>query len=309
MFPVFAYPALVSGDWHIHGRGNRTRLSEAETLFARIEEMQVARAGKGEAYRSLVIAGDLLDRGGALPVATILQMAQLFRKFEQVWIVVGNHDCPVRSTAVTQLDIFSLCGAYIVKTPTVSGSALFLPYYTKMPASVPKSVRNVFAHKDVKEFNSYFDEEWAVSVVDFPPEATVFNGHLHAANITQHSPQARYVQLGAPYPCTWSDDYQRNQWAWTVEEDSFSATEALLVTGDEGQADTALYQHARVRQEKPEQDADVDESAILNALAAADDGRMSIQQALTVGRVTGRVAKVIESVVSRVVGKVEGVRL
>jgi len=309
MQSALMYPALVSGDWHIHGRGNRGRLAEAEALCSRIEDTQQVESEAGKPLKSLVIAGDLLDRGSVIPVPIILRLAQVFRLFEQVWIIVGNHDCPLRSTTVTQLDIFKLCGAEIVKEPLVAGSALFLPYYTAMPESVPASVRNVFAHKDVREYNSYADDEWAVSVVDFPPEATVFNGHLHAANVTRHSPLGQYVQLGSPYPCTWSDAYQKNQWMWIVQEDSYAATAPLMITGDAEQADSPLYMFLRSRSAKEDDEAIVDEKAIVAALAAVDDGRLSIEQALAAGNVSGRVGKIIKSVVNHVAGRVEGVKL
>lgn len=309
MVDAFLYPALVTADLHIHGRGNKGRLAEADALCSKIADIYRQQAAVGAPLRSLVLAGDILDRGGALPVPMILRLAETFRMFEQVWVIVGNHDTPMRSTAITQLDIFSLCGARIVKEPMVVGSALMLPYYSEVPKDIPDTVRNVFAHKDVRELNGYFDKEWAVSLMDFPMQATVFNGHLHACQLTRHSPHSVYVQMGSPYPCTWSDPYTSNQWLWIVREDSYAPTEALCITGDAGNADSALYAFTRSRDAAGEDDAIIDEKSIIAALAAAEDSRMDIGQALAIGNVDGRVSRIITSIVRHVAGNIEGVKL
>ena len=140
MVDAFLYPALVTADLHIHGRGNKGRLAEADALCSKIADIYRQQAAVGAPLRSLVLAGDILDRGGALPVPMILRLAETFRMFEQVWVIVGNHDTPMRSTAITQLDIFSLCGARIVKEPMVVGSALMLPYYSEVPKDIPDTV-------------------------------------------------------------------------------------------------------------------------------------------------------------------------
>ena len=327
------YPAIVTGDWHIHSRLGQNRQKELAELASIIKDMQ-----SEHPVPSLVICGDLLDRNAAIQVTDILQLADVFGTFECVVLLMGNHDTPVRGTSLTQLDVFSLIPqVHIVNTFSVgkcvynenvnnrkiTRQVCYLPYYTptekvrELAGSTASSdmFSAVFAHRDILELNSYADSDFAQSMTDFPPTPFVFNGHLHCAAIhavklmAKDSPvDAQYYQLGAPYPTSWSDDCDKNQWMWVYDGMAVTPTRSLCITAD---ADKDYASAAKFRRTREAEDASRTLSAdnIRNVMADIDETDITLDTALHGLEISAQAKNIIRSVVSRAVGGIEGVRL
>lgn len=327
------YPAIVTGDWHIHSRLGQNRQKELAELSSIIKDMQ-----SKHPVPSLVICGDLLDRNAAIQVTDILQLADVFGTFECVVLLMGNHDTPVRGTSLTQLDVFSLIPqVHIVNTFSVGKcvynenvnsrkieeAVCYLPYYTateKVRELCGKTASSdrfnaVFAHRDIFELNSYADKDFAQSMTDFPPTLFVFNGHLHCAAVhavrlmsKDAAVDAGYYQLGSPYPTSWSDDCDKNQWMWVYNGTSVTPTRSLCITvdADKDYADTAKFKRTR---ETSEKSAAVSVDNIKNIMADIDETDITLDRALYGLEISVPAKRIIRSVVGRAAGGIEGVRL
>lgn len=299
------FPAVITGDLHVHSRNGRSRIRELSALIPKIQGVRQQQQAK-----SLIILGDLLDHNAPLPIDVVLMLARLFLEFEQVWIVVGNHDTPLRSTALTALDLFSLCGAQIIKQATQIGDCLFLPYYARLPEQYKHRVNWVFGHKDILNLNGHADQEWAISLAELPPCRMFFNGHLHVCQAFGLMSGGTYVQAGAPYPCTWGEDWQQNRYIHVLDASGNHTSFYTHVTGDKGAAE-GVCDIIRDRETPGGSDSDADTamSQIFENLQSIKEDRASLSQVMEVAQIDKSVAPIIKSVVNRAVAKIESVRI
>ena len=284
------YPLSITGDWHIHGRGEKRRLDELDELtgYFFIKD----RGG------DLVICGDLLDRNAPMNVQTILKLAQIFQSFEHVYIVVGNHDVPTRSTLTTQLDLFTLCpNVEVIKKAENRGIYGFIPYYEAKHYDIAPSTEIIFAHMDVKELNGYADQDFAISLQMFKNSNVkyIFNGHLHNCGTHQLPNGGYYIQLGAPWPCTWADKADTNNFVWTMDEASSAPVfDEVNITGDRGMKRKFI----RTREELAESEYSTAE--VQNALDDIRDQALSIPDAMKAIGLKKKTANIVTAIVDKV---------
>jgi len=207
-------PTLYTADLHVHTR--KKEPSRIDELTALIKKLNTLRINFG--YKQLVIAGDLSDGGSSLSIASVLLLGKLFKKFDKVYLLEGNHDTPVRNTGYSLLSIFNLLECVeVIDSPRVSGGMAFLPYYAKLSDLEVGTADILVMHKDIKELNQYYEEEFALSLDDLPPMKYIFNGHLHSSRVLSNN-TGKFIQLGAPYPCTWSDSDEKNRFVFGLHE-------------------------------------------------------------------------------------------
>ena len=296
MQPV-PYPRIISGDWHAHERNGRKRMREVSVLLDKVAAIRDTYYAK-----TLIVTGDLFDRNSPLAVDSIVLLAQFFKTFERTAIVVGNHDTPVRTASRTMLDIFKLAGIEIISDTTVCGNDLFVPYYSSMSQYAQTTFEHVYMHKDIAELNGYVDAEFGIPLTDIPLCTACFNGHLHAASTRELNRGGTYVQLGAPYPTSWSDVAQKNNYVWVATRPNEFGTVATMVTGDE--TDDAAKDYAFVRSKN---ERDVTDTAPLAGIAALRDDSLDIGDVLAMTNYGGSVNNIIKSAVSYAVQKVDAI--
>lgn len=295
---MLKFPLVITGDWHIHGRGNRRRLEELAVLQKYFSDISLG-------YGTLVVCGDILDRNAPLNITTILLLADIFKHFTNVYIVLGNHDTPTRSVKTTQLDLFTLLpNVTVVKEPLCMDSKyLFLPYYADVPAMSP-TVELVFAHRDIFELNGYADQDFAIPLkyFDSPVMRYVFNGHLHNCGVQQlPSGHGYYIQLGAPWPCTWADVANKNNFVWIMtQEQETPQYLATNITGDAGTHGMAFTRSRDITEETEYSTAEV-----INALDDIRDNALSIPDALAAVGTPKVISQIVVSVLNKVSNSVE----
>lgn len=281
------FPAIVISDTHLHERMPRMRIAEAEVLLRKLKILSVKRKCK-----TLIILGDLYDRNTLVSIKLIMQLAGFFQAFDKVVLIVGNHDTPIKGYEFSLLDIFKLAGATVISRETVIDGCLFLPYFAK-PSPADEPYRMVFMHKDIVELNPYADVEWALKLDEMPNSNLLFNGHLHKnAEITKG--EKRLVQVGSPYPCTWSDEYQHNRYAYIVRETGVYERIELNITADAGAEDAGNYAFTRERTEKREAQSPASITAVIEDIK---QNTLRIDECLNVVSVDERVKRLIRSVV------------
>lgn len=251
------YPKLLVSDIHAHERPPRTRIDELELLIRKLRIVMIKKKCK-----SMVVLGDLFDKNAPVSIQHLLRLGELFKIPKRVDLIVGNHDTPIKGSGFSLLDIFGLGVANVISKPTVINQCLFLPYYTRdIP---PGPFKFAFMHKDIKELNPYFDADWAITLDELPDAPITFNGHLHKnGEITHSKPRKKLIQLGSPYPTTWSDAYQDNRYVYVVYANGTYERIALNITADEGAPDANEYARVRTREEKKQAEA-IDATAILD---------------------------------------------
>lgn len=281
------FPAIVISDTHLHERVPRRRIEEAELLMRKLRVISVKRRVK-----TLIVMGDLYDRNTLVSIKLIMQLAAFFQLFDKVILIVGNHDTPIKGYEFSLLDIFKLAGATVISKETVIDGCLFLPYFAKpSPAEAPYKM--VFMHKDIADLNPYSDAEWALRLDEMPPSNLLFNGHLHRnAEITKDG--RKLIQVGSPYPCTWSDEYQLNRFAYIVRDDCSYEQVPLNITADAGAEDAGEYALTRERTEKREAQSAESIGAVIDDIK---QNTLRIDECLNVVSADERVKRIIRSVV------------
>jgi len=170
----------------------------------------------------LVICGDFFNKYTSISISSILKTASLFKKFKQVWLLCGNHDTPYRDTKESLLDIFSLLqNVRVINSSWYNeeDNVGFISYYQPFDSDVLDWLYNckiLFTHKDIKELNKFNDEDFAISLNDYPQDCYVFNGHLHHHKVMELKEGGQYIQLGAPYPTRFSDASELNRYVFLV---------------------------------------------------------------------------------------------
>jgi len=238
------FPLLVITDTHLHERLPRTRIEEFNILMRKLRVIAVKSQCK-----SLVVLGDLYDRNTMVSIQQIMAIAAIFKMFSSIYLIVGNHDTPIKGYDYSLLDIFKLAGVNVISKPTVVDDCLFLPYYSKDWGA--GQYRMAFMHKDIVELNPYSDKEWALSLDGMPDAPLLFNGHLHK-NAEIAKEDKKLIQVGSPYPCTWSDEYQNNRFAYVVNADGSYVRHELNITADSDAPDATSFAMTRTRSEKKE---------------------------------------------------------
>lgn len=303
-YPIMDFPVLVVSDPHVHERRGRNRIAEVKAMVAKTVALLDAKGLRGEA--SLVVTGDMYDRNTPVSIETTLLLADWFRAFKRVYLLVGNHDTPIRSTTLAMPEIFKMMGVAVIKQTTPVGDCLFVPYFDSVVPAQMGSYRYIFAHKDIKELNGYCDAEYGVSMTDFPPARAVFNGHLHANAAYQHG-DGVFVQVGSPYPTTWSDDYRLNRFCYLLQPESFEAF-YLNITADADAPDAEQFMFTRQRKEAGA--TDEEEQEVLAGLQGLREDDMSIESALSLcDGIDPMVIKLIRSVISRAPQTIDPLRL
>ena len=284
------FPAIVISDTHLHERMPRMRIEEAAVLMRKLKILSVKRK-----CETLIILGDLYDRNTLVSIKFIMQLASFFMCFKKVILIVGNHDTPIKGYEFSLLDIFKLAGVTVVSKETVIDGCLFLPYFSK-PTPAEEAYRMVFMHKDIVELNPYADVEWGLHLDAMPNSKLLFNGHLHKnAEITKGD--CRLVQVGSPYPCTWSDDYQYNRFAYIVRETGVYERVELNITADVTAEDAGDYSFTRERTEKREAQNSASIGAVIEDIK---QNTLRIDECLNVVSADERVKRIIKSVVRNV---------
>lgn len=225
------YPKLVVGDLHVHERSPYLRKKELQVL---LRKLRIIRSKKH--CSSLLVVGDLLDRNAVLPVPTILELGNFFKLFEEVQLIVGNHDTPLKKVnGKTLLDIFTMVGAHIINEVTVIENDLFIPYYAPWDVEDKQKYYHVFMHKDIVELNRFNDEDFAMSLGKLPRAGMLFNGHLHGHTLVDlpNRPVCKLCQLGAPYPTSWSDSWEDNRYAFVIQRNGSYERIPLNITIDD----------------------------------------------------------------------------
>ena len=271
------YPIMVLSDLHAHERHGRQRVQELKALFSICGGLV---ASLDLPVRpTLVVTGDMYDRNAPLSVDTTLLFADFFKLFGSVFIIVGNHDTPIRSTLTALPDIYKMMGVHIIKQTTQIEDCLFVPYFDSLVPAQMGNYRYVFAHKDIKELNQYCDPEYGVSITDFPPARAVFNGHLHSNGAYTHG-SGVFIQVGAPYPTSWADKYDLNRYTYMVYPESHQAY-YTLVTADAGAEDADRYAFQRSRSDKAAAgEAETEHEVILQGLQALRDDDLTVDAAM-----------------------------
>jgi len=185
------FPTLIVSDVHAHERPPRTRVEELKWLVRKLRVLLVKNKCK-----SMIFLGDLFDKNAPVSIQHLLLIGELLKIPDEVFMIVGNHDTPIKGSGYSLLDIFGLGGAQIISKSTVVGNSLFLPYYA---SDVPVGeFKFAFMHKDIRNLNPFPDEDWAITLDDLPNAKLIFNGHLHR-NGEIEAPGKKLIQVGAPY--------------------------------------------------------------------------------------------------------------
>lgn len=294
------YPKLLVSDIHAHERPPRTRLDELDILIRKLRIIFIKKKCK-----SMAVLGDLFDKNAPVSIQQLLKLGGLFKIPKRVDLLVGNHDTPIKGSGFSLLDIFGLGGANIISTPTVINQCLFLPYYTQdIP---PGPFKFAFMHKDIKELNPYFDADWAISLDELPEAPVVFNGHLHRnGEVTHDKLKRKLIQIGSPYPTSWSDEYQDNRYVYVIYENGTYERIALNITADEDAPDAGEYARVRTKQEKKQAEA-------IDAVALLDKVRgeiVSVDKCLEMVDTDPSVKRIAKGVISRVeAAEIDGAKL
>lgn len=296
---LLSYPRIITGDLHANERNGRKRMREVSALITKISEIR-------ERYfaKTLIICGDLFDRNTALAVDSIVTLAQFFRTFENTVLVVGNHDTPVRSSSVTMLDIFKLVGIKIVTETEVIGTDLFVPYYSDVQGLSATSFEHVYMHKDIAELNGYVDVEFGIPLSAIPPCNACFNGHLHTVGKRDLPAGGTYLQLGAPYPTSWSDKAESNNFVWVATQPLEYGTVPVNITCDESNKNKESFNFVRSKTER-----DVTDTKPLEGIAVLRDSTVRIEDVLAMTNYGKQVNNIIRSAVSREVQQVDAIRI
>lgn len=228
------FPILIVSDTHLTDRklpgysnfSKSVRLIEYQFLYDIMRETI-------EKYKckSLVITGDVIDSSMGISIPTLIDLIIGFKKLDlPIHIVGGNHEFnektkePTNSMALllTLLDNVALYSD-VSWVETAGSKFLMVPYYTSgkdISNAVEKSKIDImFSHKDVKGFSKYPEEEWAIDANVFwnCSIEMIFNGHLHRAIVSDSfKGKCSYVQSGAPYQITRSDNYLYNNFIYVV---------------------------------------------------------------------------------------------
>ena len=295
------YPRIITGDIHAHERHGRSRMKEVSVLVDKLTDTrQLYQA------RTLIINGDLFDRNTPLAVDSIVMLAQFFNSFERTVIVVGNHDTPIRASSRTMLDIFRLVGATVITTPTIIGKDLFVPYYEGIiPHPEGGAFEQIHMHKDIAELNYYLDQDFGISLSHIPPCGLCFNGHLHKLEMYALPNGGTYVQMGAPYPTSWSDLADSNNSVWVATSPTEYGTVQMMITGDDLGQDDRRYSFLRTKKEKSE----VGDTNPLEGISMLRSSSMSIEDVLGMTSYDPIVNKIIRSMVSHAVHKIDAIRI
>lgn len=296
MIPL-PYPRMVVADVHVHERNNKARIREVMALLERMVEVK-----KQYGVRSLIVCGDLFDKSNPLSVSTIVNLARHFMLYERAVIIVGNHDTPVRATTnISMLDIFSMVGVRILNDVTTIGSDIFFPYYADMPEiDARQKFDCVYMHKDIRELNKYVDEDYCISLDDVPRCKVAFNGHLHGYVQKQTRNTDVFIQCGAPFPTSWSDADDTNNFVWIqTSPDSYGAV-PTNITCTKGHKNEDNYVFKRERDQLIQ---DVADSVKLNYASMSVEA-VDIGDALGMLDCTDRMRRVLKNVVSYERGKV-----
>ena len=178
---------IIVGDLHLHSR-DRLRQKEFHALVEFLKKISEFSKDR------LIILGDLFDKSNALSWSDFLSLVSFITKWKEVLVVVGNHDCFFKShEPCEQLKILLSLPNVVTSSPLFS----FWHYYNHQPEG---DVPILLAHKDVKELNRFYDEEYAVSMNDFAPYKVVFLGHLHLFKKV-----GNLLVVGPPYPVSFAD--------------------------------------------------------------------------------------------------------
>lgn len=300
-----AYPKLVVADAHVHERRGRNRVKEAETLIKKLRVI-----GVKNKCDELLFLGDFLDRNTPISVNLLLKFGSLFKAFRRVRFLLGNHDTPIRGKGSTLLDIFQLAGAEIISEPMEEGTSLYLPYYADVDYKAYRGRNNafrfVFAHKDVPELNHYHDEDWALPMDEFPRAGVIMNGHIHGnAEMPNEDGKRVFIQVGAPYPNTWGDDYAKNQFVYLAFQDGSYKRIPLRITADADAEDAGNFVFTRERAEEQEKP---DMAAVTIEDIRAD--QIDISEALKLVDADERIKRMTQGVVRNVgTAKITGAKL
>ena len=196
---------LITSDIHVT-ETSYYRLKATKILINKLSVL-----GKKLNIDSLVVCGDLFHTSRPCSIDTILMFGKLFKQFENVFLIVGNHDTFERGTTKTSLlDIFSLLNnvTIVYDTFVFRDKYLFVSYYSNFNSTIASGYKFIFSHKDVFEFNRFCDEDFGISVKDYPPNSIVFNGHIHSPQIKEYENGLKYIQTGSPYPISINDSNQ-----------------------------------------------------------------------------------------------------
>ncbi len=178
---------IIIGDLHLHSR-DRLRQKEFHALVEFLKKISEFSKDR------LIILGDLFDKSNALSWSDFLSLVSFITKWKEVLIVVGNHDCFFKShEPCEQLKIL----LSLPNVATFSSYFSFWHYYRSQPEG---NSSILLAHKDIKELNRFYDEEYAVSMKAFSSYKVVFLGHLHLFKKV-----GNVLVVGPPYPVSFAD--------------------------------------------------------------------------------------------------------
>lgn len=207
------YPRVIISDLHAHERTGKSRPAELTCLTAKIKEINLSLKAE-----TLIICGDLFDNNSPISYSLLNKLCDLFALFKRTILVMGNHDTPYRSASFSNMTkvLGRVSGVTCITKVTKIGDSVFCPYYdttilmqdTESFSSTKE--RHIYAHKDILELNKFADTENAISIKDIPACTFFINGHLHRSACMSLPNGGQYVQLGAPYATSYSDDVKDN---------------------------------------------------------------------------------------------------
>ena len=295
------FPALIVSDVHAHERPPRTRIEELQWLVRKLRIMLIKNKCK-----SLIFLGDLFDKNAPVSIQHLLLIGELLKIPQQVIMIVGNHDTPIKGSGYSLLDIFGLGGAQIISTPTVIEKCLFLPYYAEL-STCPEPFKFAFMHKDILELNPFPDKDWAISLDQLPDAPLIFNGHLHKnGEVVSPDKAKKLIQVGAPYPTTWSDTYSDNRFVYLLQRNGEYERLELNITADEGAPDYSKFVRVRTREEKLKEES-VQATAVLDTIRGEI---ISIDACVEMIEAPKAVKNIVRGVVAHVEDtEVEGIKL
>jgi len=220
----------LTGDWQLSEQARfSTRLESGAT--SRLQDQAdcidwiIAEATK-QGCTHLGVLGDIFDQRNAVNAPVLDQAGRVFRKthdaFEETFVLVGNHDSPLRTPSLTSLRVLDGL-ARIIDAPTVIDCLAFVPW-TDDPDDFRESIGIVDAKKAARYLFSHVMVQGAVPAgKGLPPSHlrpqrwdTIFLGDVHEP--IELEPNIQYV--GAPMQHHYGDaGGERGFWILDTDKD------------------------------------------------------------------------------------------
>lgn len=271
----------LTADWQLGEQARFSRRLESG-ITSRLQDQVrciewIAATARENGCTHMGILGDVFDQRNAVTAPVLDQAGRIFRvlhdAFTEVWVLVGNHDAPLRTPALTSLRVLDGL-ARVIDEPTVIDRLAFVPW-TDDPDEFRGNVGKVAKDKDARYLLSHVLVQGAVPAgKGLPVEAlrpkrwdTIFLGDVHEP--VEIHPNVQYV--GAPMQHHFGDAHgERGFWILDTRKQVYEYIENddsprfhLVTTTVE--VDDGIRDGDFVRVEVEEGDAEVEAAVIAEA--------------------------------------------